>query len=318
MAKQSAAALRAARQRRLASTQKSPPSTQSQSSETRTASPTSETSAPSLPEKMVSAVVDPSMVSKTASIDLFLVGEETESPNWVVFANGRPAAEIRLEDQEEPQRIAQVFTTNRYAESIKEAARQVDFDELLAGCRARPFVASVSGSDAYKQITAQAEKSASEEMRKAKANLRDSALNMLNLVVVAQSKNFLKQNPLKEELFDRMVSAGVGEKQASAIIESAYQAKGPEHFEACFKQAFKWMDLHPEALAELEETIADTPQMTPVVADAHDDEIRSASVAPFSHTSVPLETRASYASEEDGDSRAQIRAALGFSTGPRR
>lgn len=313
MAKYDAAALRAARQKRQAARQAAPTldskqSNNKSSEEKRTAAPATPP-AGAVPERMASPVVDPLNVAKTAAVDLLLYGEGTENPHWVVLASGRPVAEIRLEDQEEPQRIAKLFVTEKYAEGVREAAKSFDFAEVLAGVRARPYVASVAGSDAFKRIEAAAADKAKVELRKAKAALRDDALNMLNLVVVAQTKNFIADNVLKSELFNRMKEAGVADRQAVAIIEAAYQAKAPEHFENCFKQAFKWMDLQPEALAELEEQIKGLSHRTPVVAES--EEIPSARSASSHMHNVPLETRSASYSEESDD-KSSLREALGF------
>ncbi len=314
MAKHDAAALRAARQKRLAARQavtasESKQSEQKSSDEQRTAAPVTAPPASAVPDKMACPVVDPTMVPKTAAVDLLLYGEQTENPHWVVLAGGRPVAEIRLEDQEEPQKIAKLFITEKYAEGVREAAKSFDFAEVLAGVRARPYVAAVAGSDAFQRIEAAAADKAKAELRKAKAALRDDALNMLNLVVVAQTKNFISENVLKSELFNRMIEAGVTDRQAVAIIEAAYQAKAPEHFENCFKQAFKWMDLQPEALAELEEQIKGLSHRTPVVAES--EEIPSARSASSHMHNIPLETRSASYSEESDD-KSHLREALGF------
>lgn len=313
MAKYNAAALRAARQKRLAARQAAPSleskqSNPKSSNDERTAAPV-QPSAGSVPDKMASPVADPSMVSKSASIDLFLYGEGTENPHWVVLASGRPVAEILLEDQEEPQKIAKLFVTEKYAEGVREAAKSFDFAEVMAGVRARPYVASVNGNDAFKRIEAAAADKAKAELRKAKAALRDDALNMLNLVVVAQTKNFIGENVLKAEIFNRMKEAGIADRQAVAIIEAAYQAKAPEHFENCFKQAFKWMDLQPESLAELEEQIKGLSHRTPVTAET--DDIPTARSASSHMHNVLLETRSASFSDETDD-KSNLRDALGF------
>lgn len=307
-----AAALRAARQQRIASRQSVRSASEGPKSENKspdvssTSAPPAAAPASAVPAAFTASVVDPNTVPRTATVDLLLYGENTENPHWVVFANGRPAAEIRLEDQEEPTKVAKLFVTEKYAEGVKDAARSFDFAEVLAGVRARTYVATVSGSEEYKRIEASVKEAAKADVKKAKAALRDDALNMLNLVVVAQTKNFIGENALKSEMFNRMKDLGVSDRQAVAAIEAAYQAKAPEFFEACFKQAFKWMDLQPEALAELEEQIKGMPHRTPVVADA--EEIPSARSAIHN---IPLETRnASFAGEEDD--RASLRETLSF------
>lgn len=307
MAKKNAAALRAARMKRIASRKNaSAPGAQSKTVSPNEPKPQASAVVPTT-AAITTPVVDPSMVSKTAQIDLLLYGSDQENPHWVVMASGRPVAEIRLEDQEDHARIAKLFVTEKYAEGIREASKQLDFAEVLEGVRARPYIATVASSDAFKQVQQSVTASATQDLRQAKARLRDDTLNMLNLVVLAQTKNFIQENPLKAELFQRMASAGIDDQQAVSIIEASYQAKASDHFDQCFKQAFKWLDLQPEAFSELEEQIKGLNTRTPVVAASN-----SVPSAPRIHN-VPIETRsASFASAEEGDDKSSLRDALGF------
>lgn len=316
MAKQDAAALRAAREARIAARTSATgdqseeknitPDEQGEKAEAKSKEATT-ASAPSA--ALTAAVLDPSSVQLTASIDL--IGyHEVEDPFWVVLASGRPVAEIRLSDQEEPNKIAKVFVTEQYAEGVREAAAQWPFEEVLNGVRARTYLATVSGHDAYKSIEAQVQAEADRKVREAKANLRDDMYNMLNLVVLAQAKNFLQDNPLKDELYTRMTQSGLDERRAVALIEAAYQARAPEHFETCFKQAAKWMDLTPQALTELEEQIKGLGYRQPTVAES-DEITRAASAHSPSVHNIPLETRTASA-PSDPDEKQQMRETFGF------
>tara|TARA_R100000656_G_scaffold104176_1_gene76092 strand:- start:121264 stop:122046 length:783 start_codon:yes stop_codon:yes gene_type:complete len=257
---------------------------------------------------MVAPVVNPSSIEKNAHLDMLLLGAESQDPHWIVLADGRPVGEIRLRDQEEPEKVASLFVTEQYADSVREAARRFSFQEVLAGVRGRPYVAAVAGADAYRQVEASVKAEAKAELRKAKADLRDNMLNLLNLVVHAQSKNFIQANPLKEEMFTRMTDAGVDNSRAVSIIEAAYQAKAADHFEACFKQASKWMDLQPEALAELEEQIRGFSHRTPVVAAAEN--IPAANIH-----NVPLHTYrdAAFEGNAEVDDKASLKAKMKLS-----
>lgn len=314
MAKHDAAALRAAREARISART----ATGDQSDEKNITPDEKEEEAKaknkeatvSATDILTAAVLDPASVPKTAQIDLIGYPDH-EDPFWAVLAGGRPVAEIRLSDQEEPQKVAKLFVTEQYAEGVREAAKQFSFEEVLAGVRARAYQASVSGQDAYKSIEAQLRSETETSLREAKSNLRDSMSNMLNLVILAQAKNFLRENPLKDELFRRMTESGLDERRAVALIEAAYQARAPEHFDVCFKQASRWMDLQPEALHELEEQIKDLGYRQPTLAES--DEVRAASAGPTpsgSHN-VPLSTRTAAGPVAD-DAKEQMREAMGF------
>ena len=315
MAKQDAAALRAARMERLAArtTASGDQSNEEVTTEEPVSQPEAETkeATVSAPSVLTAAVLDPASVTKTAQIDLIGYTEEKD-PFWVVLANGRPVAEIRLSDQEDRSAgFEKMFCGEQYATGVREAAKQFDLAEVLGGVRARTYQASVSGDDAYKSIEAQLRSQSDLALREARANLRDNFANMLNLVVLAQSKNFLRENPLKDELFRRMTANGLDERRSVAIIEAAFQARAPEHFDTCFKQAQRWMDLTPQALGELEEQIKDIGYRQPVVAES--DEIRAASAdqVPSGSNNVPLHTASSHRTA-GADEKEAMRNALGL------
>lgn len=316
MAKHDAAALRAARNARInARTASGNQSDNNITSDEEAEEVTEDTKEATVSASSVltATVLDPSSVTKTAQIDL--IGyTDVENPFWVVLAGGSPVAQILLSDQEEPQKIAKLFVTEQYADGVREAAKAFPFEEVLAGVRARTYQASVSGQDAYKSIEAQLRGESETALREAKANLRDNMSNMLNLVVLAQAKNFLRENPLKDELFRRLAESGLDERRSVALIEAAYQARAPEHFDLCFKQAARWMDLQPEALHELEEQIKDLGYRQPTLAES--DEIRAASAGPVpsgSHN-VPLSTARTAAAvgNSSDDEKAAMRETFGF------
>lgn len=253
------AALRSARMQRLASQNAS--AVQSQT----VASSVPEEKAAASAEKLVAAVLDPKVVSKSASLSLQLFNEKSSDPHWLVCADGQPVAQIRLSDQEDAASVAKVFTTEGYANGIVSAASRLDLDEVLTGVRARPYVSVVEASNAYSTLEAKIKAEGITELRKAKANLRNDMINTLNLVVTANSKNFITENPLKSALYSRMTASGIENDRAVAIIEAAFQEKSSEYFDLLFKKAMQWSELTPEAYREIEEHIHGMPQKTPVV-----------------------------------------------------
>lgn len=291
----SKAALRSARNQRLAS--------QAPVSAAQSQTVVSEEVAPS-PAKLVSAVLDPKAVSKAADLSLQLFNDKSSDPHWLVCADGQPVAQIRLSDQDDAGSVAKVFTTEGYANGIVSAASRMDLDEVLTSVRARPYVSVVESSNAYSTIEARVKAEGLAEIRKAKANLRNDMINTLNLVVTANSKNFITENPLKGALYSRMVSAGIENDRAVAIIEAAFQEKSSEYFEAIFKKAMQWGELTPEAYREIEEQINELPQRTPTVEV--DDYTVSAS------KNVPLMTYTAASDFEAVDEKQQLKNTLGL------
>lgn len=301
MTKLDKAALRTARQQRLAG-RADVGGAASQSKQADTVKETVSVES-HVSDALTAAVLDPRNISKSAAISLQLFNEHTSDPHWLVCADGQPVAQIRLSDQDDADHIAKVFTTEAYANGIVSAAARMDLEEILAGVKARSYVATVRNSDAYQEIVSTLKNEAATELRKAKANLRNDMINTLNLVVKAQTKNFIVENSLKDALHNRMTASGIESDRAIAIIEAAWQEKSSEYFEACFRQAMKWGDLTAEAYNELQEQINDMPQRTPIVEVA-------ASVP--SSKNIPIATYASYEAEEHVSEREQMRNRLGF------
>lgn len=208
-----------------------------------------------IPEQLTAAVLNPTEVSKTAEISLTIFNEKSQDPHWLVCAGGRPLAEIRLSDQDEPEKLAKVFVSDAYANGVVEASTQMELPELLVAIKARPYIATVNGTDAFKALEERVKSAAQEELRKTKSNLRDDFLNTLSLVVTAQTKNYITENALKGALFTQFAKTGMEEDRIVAAIEDSWQEAASEYFEQCFKQASKWMDLAPEAYADIAENI---------------------------------------------------------------
>lgn len=303
--------LRAARQSRIASRQASSESAQSYNpTQTEQTAPEA---APAVPETLVASVLDPKAVSKSAEVTMHLYNEKSSDPHWIVCAGGIPVAQIRLSDQDEVDRTAKIFTTAQYADAIIESAKQLDMSELLSGVHARPFVASVESAEVFKSVKEAMASEAKEQLRRAKANLRGDMINMLNLVVTAQSKNFIQANELKDNMFRKMRESGIEQDRAVAIIEAAWQEKAASYFEDTFNQASKWMDMSPEAFAEVKEQIVGTQNRTPsieVSASAND------RLIPKESSNIPLLTTASIDPNANRtasvDEKASMREKLGF------
>lgn len=300
MALDNKSALRTARQQRLASQ----PDVVNAAQSNQVVPETVVESTPVVAEQLTAAVLDPKNVTKSAALSLQLFNEGSSDPHWLVCADGQPVAQIRLSDQEDASRLSKIFSTEGYANGIVQAAARMDLSEVLTSVRARPYVAALASSDAYKAIEEQLKAAGQAEIRKAKANLRNDMLNTLNLVVTANSKNFITENPLKSALFARMQASGVESDRAVAIIESAFQEKSSEYFEMAFKKAMQWGDLSPEAYNELQEQINGMPQRTPMV-EASVDNIQESK-------NVPLMTYTAAADLETPNEKEQLRNIFGF------
>lgn len=284
MSTKNPAALRADRKNRLANL-----SVESQSYKPEVTEPKAPVAqpveTPSAVTELVANVLDPKDVDKAATFEMHLFNEGSDDPHWMLTADGRPIAEIRLSDQEDPKKIATVFCDSKYAKSIITVASQTELSELLRAVKARPYVAKLDASEAMQRVRSEIKAEVEGERRKALASMKADFVNMLNLVVAAQTKNFISDNVLKDALFSNMKRAGISDDRAVSIIESAFQEKSAEYHDQLFAQASKWSDLSAEALSEIREQIGEMPVRTPSVQPAE-----SLPVVASAKNNVPFKT----------------------------
>jgi len=285
---QTAEALRAARQQRLAATKVDPKTAAKPTLPPTTAKPevkTSETVTAPVRE-LVARVADPGKIGDKAQVTLagpYNTG--TDNPHWVVFADGEPLAKIALADQDSPDKIRKIFATADYAQSFIDILKKVPLVSILASCKARPYIASVKSTEAFAAVDAKYKADAKTEFQSKAAKYRDDLLSMASLVVEGQRKNFLTENPLKDSLFKHMKSAGV--QDPVKVIEAAFIESSAQYFEGTLKQAQKWLDYTPEALADIKQAITEMPTRE-VHAVALTPGVREARAVPSSKANVAI------------------------------
>ncbi len=315
--KTSKSSLRAARQKRIADRKKKEGSADNKSQQSykftqKKEDKSKETKTEETPKTLVASVVDPKEIPTTAEVTMHLYGENTTNPHWLVCADGKPVAEVCLQDQENPNEISNVFVGEKYAEGIINAAAHLPMTEILAQVKARPYLAAVESSEIVKGMKEQLDKDTKEELRKAKANLRNDMLNMISTVVNAQTRNFLTDNALKCAMYENMTQAGISGERALAIIEGSWQDSADEYFEDTFNQAAKWMDLSPEAFAEVKEQIEKT-RRTPMVEAEVKEEAPVNVPVPTASANIPLSTYVSASvNPEEKDEKSELREILSF------
>lgn len=270
MAKKTAEARRAARRERLAAsknTPAAPPASQSDSASTDETPDPKTAATQQVPRELTAKVADLSTLSQDCQVSIAgPYNADTENPHWIVTADGEPLAKIALKDQDEEAGIAKLFATAEYGKMFHKTAQSVALDKLLMSCKARPYTAVVKSTEVFASINKQYQNEAKAAFQEKTADYRDALTSVFNLVVEAHRKNFLTNSPLKDALFHQLKRDGVADPVRS--IEAACQESLGEHFSTMLKQAQKWLDLTPEALAEIKEQITGMPQLDPPTVTA--------------------------------------------------
>jgi len=217
--------------------------------------------AASVPEVITAAVVDPTTVPLSANVEGFLFGEGTNAPHWMIVANGEPVAKLphtsfpHWNDKNgQPNKQAQAyFQSTEFFKTVKHNCSKQPLPEVLAGLKAQPYVATVQGAQAHKDLTASVTKTASAQFAVEKGRIVDSFKNMLSLVIQAQEKNYLPTQPLKHAMFQEMTKAGV--QNPVPHIDAAFREAATAQFEAMFDQAETWMGYSPQAQEDVRRQI---------------------------------------------------------------
>jgi hypothetical protein len=293
------AALRAARKERLAGMQGGSSDggsvSRSSGSMTREASNTRQNLDNPVPtgkgKVLTASVVDPALVDPAANMDLVPFGENTENPHWVGFINGEPAFKIAFADQPEAFRanpkMRKAFIEPQYARTVKEARAKLTLPQILQDVNARVYTASVLDTEAYKAIEKRVVQERTAAFQKKAATVLDDFTNVLGLVTKAQAVNYLQEQPLKAALFRALEKVGIA--NPLPVIEEAMTEGMVPHLDGMFVQAQHWMGLHPEALADLKDTIQGMDHRMPAVtADTHPELNQRLNAVPTARGNVQL------------------------------
>lgn len=191
--------------------------------------------------------------STTAQFDMVLFGEDTDNPHYSVFADGKPVAEIRLEDQPRAAEILNVFISEDYPSNLVATMEAQGAVETLEAVKARFYVAQVHQGEVAQRAASKVEGQLEEDYAERLAALKENFLNTTNLAVMAANKGQFVRNVLRMELKKALASAGV--RNAGAIIDDAWDIAAPEFFSTVFAKAEEWMGYSPEALHEVTKEI---------------------------------------------------------------
>lgn len=196
--------------------------------------------------------------SLASDVNMTLYEEGKENPFWNVEVKGQPTARIYLSDQEKPEEDRAVFCSKEYAETLATAMERLGTKKILSTMKARFFANKVDASALANKIREEIKAELEKEQTEKLANLRNDFVDCLNIATSAINKNWYAEegHPLKEALYARLEKAGVYDP--IEIIEGAFEEASGSFFDALFKKTVEIMAKHPEARAELRETLVKT------------------------------------------------------------
>lgn len=234
-------------------------------------------------------------------VDLILTREDSNDPQYVVLVDGNPVAKVALSDQPESLTTdhPEMFLDEDYPRFVLEGVDNFGLDQTLKSINARYYAAAAQEGALAQQMKTAAAVQLESEHRVRLAEMKDTLLNTANIVLEGSIKNYILDNPLRDEMVRLMKSAGVDESSAVDIFEQAFRSKGPETIRAIFTKAEEWMGA-PEGV--MEHHINEITKMNyrhpgyDQYADQYEEEIPYEQPVVQAHAvpqSVPLRTMAS-------------------------
>lgn len=235
--------------------------------------------------------------------------DASKGPHWSVFFRGRPLCAIRLADQENPEEIAELFTTEEYPAHIKDAcASPIGIRETLNSVNAHWYMGVIDTGQVATEARQVAAQQLEDEFATRLASLKEDLLNTINLAVVASnkgSKGLFVENKLKAACVQVLRDAGV--VGAATALNEVWTEAAQTYMQDILKVAEKWLSYSPEAMQEVTAEIVGTevemdeePEIeTP--ADIQAEARRQA--AGQGIQSVPIRTRQPTTHGSEGDYR---------------
>jgi hypothetical protein len=231
-------------------------------------------------EVAVEPVVDPEELEQKegAAIDMVLFGAGTNNPHWSVFADGKPLAEIQLQDQENPVAIQDVFTSEDYPKHVSEAcASSIGIKGTLESLRARWYHGVVTSGKAVETAREAASQDMETEYASRLASLKEDLLNTINLAITASNKGrkgLFVENTLKNSIVEVMRQAGV--INARQVASEVWVEASQQYMTNILKVAEKWMGYSPETMSEVTKEILGTDVMPDAEEVDPEDEVEEA------------------------------------------
>ena len=246
-------------------------------------------------------------------VDMVLTNEETSNPQYVVLVDGDPLAKVAFDDQQSMTADhADMFTDPDYPRYVLEGINNFGLEETLKHVHARFYTAqALHGKVAQTMRTAAAQDL--EGVHRARlAEMKDHLINTASIVLEGSLKNYITENPLRDELVRLIKSANVHENDALDIVEDAFRSKGGDFFRAVIAKAEEWLGAPQEVLEHHIKEIAGMNYRHPGYSRLDEEMIpeeHTASTYEVPHN-VPLRTIASVPQAQTEFTRDQLRKEL--------
>jgi hypothetical protein len=247
-----------------------------------------------------------------SDVVMSLYGAEQENPHWNIDIQGRPVARVELADQPKPEEVRATFLSGPYAENIAQAMEKVGVSEVLQAINAKPYAARIEVGELAKKIETRVKATSEKELAEKVGELRERFLAAAKIALAGYNNNFFRgeDHALKAALWSELKRLGV--RDASHVIESAFEEGSVTFFESILAKAEELMDLPDEARDAIAKAIPESNALVTASAETGGDLPDHETLASkLERGNVPFENAAppalSSRSDIKGDLRAQVK-----------
>jgi len=181
-------------------------------------------------------------------VTLFLHGEDSENPHYVVLVDGDPVAKISMADQQLPPEHLSMFLDENYPEFVLEGIENFGLKETLNSVHARYYAASALEGEVASKMREAAVNELEDTRKVAMSDLKDKLISTAAVVIEGSMKNYLTDNPLKDALILQMGRVSIDENTAVDLIEEAWREAAVDYVTAMLDKAEEWIGAPQEVM----------------------------------------------------------------------
>jgi hypothetical protein len=203
-----------------------------------------------------------------SDVNMTLFNEDGDNPFWNIDISGQPIAQVSLKDQPRTEEIRSSFVSEQYALGVSQAIEKVGLKEVLKSVNAKLWSNEIQNAEVVKQAHEAAKATFEDAYKQKAAELTDRVFECMAIVAAGMDKNFYPEvgNPLKEALWMKIRECGIADPLPT--IEAAFNQGATDWFKAILDKSMAYLNMNPEALAEIKKAISSADTIKPEEVEA--------------------------------------------------
>lgn len=192
----------------------------------------------------------------------FTFWDHEEDPFWTIQANGKPVAEVHLEDQSEPQDVKAFFCDqSKWPNVIAQSTEKVGLYDMLRGVKARFYAHGVTKTGLANSLRQEVEASMKDVRAEKLGVLRNDFVEAMAVAAEALNKGLMtgKSNPLKKAFVERL--AALGFHNPALVVEEAFASSFRPWLDQVVADAGEYLEMPKEAFVHTKRMVSAASNM---------------------------------------------------------